>query len=107
MKTNESTVTFANPRRGSGGWSTSPWLGLSSSKAIGFTYSSAKFNEMFGYTATEVLGLGPLDTVVESDHPLVAEQLRRRLDGSAPSVEYVFRALSLVGCRPASALSLC
>lgn len=57
------------------------------------TYSNDKFNEMFGYTATEVLRLGPMDTVVEGDRPLVEAQRRKRLDGSASSVEHVFRGL--------------
>jgi|CXWL01.1.fsa_nt_gi PAS domain S-box-containing protein len=62
-----------------------------------FTYSNAKFDEMFGYTAAEVLQLGPKDMAVESDRPLVDEQLGKRLDGSARSVEYVFQGLKKNG----------
>lgn len=56
-----------------------------------FNYSNAKYNEIFGYSADEMRLLGPLDTVIESDHPLVAETIRKRLSGEVEQVDYVFR----------------
>jgi diguanylate cyclase (GGDEF)-like protein/PAS domain S-box-containing protein len=58
-----------------------------------FTYSNAKFNEIFGYSADEVRDLGPLDVAIENDRPLVAENIRRRLSGEVDRVEYGFRGL--------------
>jgi diguanylate cyclase (GGDEF)-like protein/PAS domain S-box-containing protein len=58
-----------------------------------FSYSNAKFDEIFGYSADEVLGLGPLDVAIEGDRPLVAENIRKRLSGEVERVEYVIRAL--------------
>jgi diguanylate cyclase (GGDEF)-like protein/PAS domain S-box-containing protein len=58
-----------------------------------FTYSNAKFNEIFGYSADEVRDLGPLDVAIEDDRPLVAENIRRRLSGEVDRVEYGFRGL--------------
>jgi len=50
--------------------------GSSSSKAASFSYSNAKFDEMFGYTAEEMRRIDPLDLVAEADRPLVAESMR-------------------------------
>ena len=58
-----------------------------------FTYSNAKFNEIFGYSATEVGDLRPLDTAIESDRPIVEEQTRRRMAGEQDHVQYGFRGL--------------
>ena len=58
-----------------------------------FTYSNARFNEMFGYSEDEVRRLGPLDLAVESDRPLIVEQLRTRLSGETASVHYMFRGV--------------
>ncbi|MDP1613979.1 MAG: sensor domain-containing diguanylate cyclase [Sulfuritalea sp.] len=58
-----------------------------------FSFSNAKFDEMFGYGSDEIRALGPLDVVIESDRPLVAESVRRRLSGEVDQVEYVFRGL--------------
>jgi diguanylate cyclase (GGDEF)-like protein/PAS domain S-box-containing protein len=58
-----------------------------------FSYSNAKFDEIFGYCGDEVRGLGPLDTVTENDRPLVAENIRKRLNGDVDQVEYVFRGV--------------
>ena len=57
------------------------------------SYSNAKFNQIFGYSAEEVREIGPLDTVTEKDRALVAENLRKRLSGEAEQVHYVFRGL--------------
>jgi diguanylate cyclase (GGDEF)-like protein/PAS domain S-box-containing protein len=58
-----------------------------------FSYSNAKFNEICGYSAEEVRGLGLLDIVIESDRALVAENIRKRLSGEVAQVDYVFRGL--------------
>ena len=58
-----------------------------------FSYSNAKFDEIFGYSADEVRWLGPLDVAIESDRPLVAENIRKRLSSEVDRVDYVFRGL--------------
>jgi diguanylate cyclase (GGDEF)-like protein/PAS domain S-box-containing protein len=58
-----------------------------------FSYSNAKFDEIFGYTADEVRQLGPLDIAAEEDRPLVKENIRRRMSGEAERVAYLFRGL--------------
>jgi diguanylate cyclase (GGDEF)-like protein/PAS domain S-box-containing protein len=62
-----------------------------------FTYSNAKFDEIFGYSAEEVRRLGPLDVAVEEDRPLVAEMVRVRATGDFDRVEYAFRGLRKSG----------
>ena len=57
-----------------------------------FSYSNAKFDEIFGYSAEEIRGLGPLDIAIESDRPLMAENIRKRLSGEVERAEYVIRA---------------
>ena len=56
-----------------------------------FSYTNAKYDEMFGYDAHELRRLGPLDLVLDADRPVVMEALRKRLEGDADTVEYVFR----------------
>jgi len=58
-----------------------------------FSYSNAKFDEIFGYGAEAVRELGLLDITVESDRPRVAEQIRRRLSGEVEQVAYAFSGL--------------
>ncbi len=58
-----------------------------------FTYTNPKFSEIFGYSADEVLALGPVDTAIESDRPLVAENVRKRLSGEVERVDFLFRGL--------------
>jgi diguanylate cyclase (GGDEF)-like protein/PAS domain S-box-containing protein len=58
-----------------------------------FTYTNAKFNEMFGYSETEIRKLGPLDVAVGADRPKVAESVRKRLSGETTQVVYGFRGL--------------
>jgi diguanylate cyclase (GGDEF)-like protein/PAS domain S-box-containing protein len=58
-----------------------------------FTYTNSKFNEIYGYSAAEIMELGPVDTAIESDRPLVAENTRKRLSGEADRVEYTFHGL--------------
>jgi diguanylate cyclase (GGDEF)-like protein/PAS domain S-box-containing protein len=56
-----------------------------------FSYSNAKFDEIFGYSADEIRNLGPLQIAVESDRALVAENIGKRLSGEIDRVSYVFR----------------
>ena len=58
-----------------------------------FSYSNAKFDEIFGYSADEVRRLGPLDVATEDDIPLVAERIRERVSGEVEQVHYTFRGL--------------
>jgi diguanylate cyclase (GGDEF)-like protein/PAS domain S-box-containing protein len=58
-----------------------------------FSYSNAKFDEMFGYSGEEIRRLGPLDTATEQDRPRVAEHIRKRLSGEVQQADYVFRGL--------------
>ncbi len=58
-----------------------------------FSYSNAKFDEIFGYSSAEIRGMGPLQTVVEGDRALVAAKIQKRLAGEANHLQYVFRGL--------------
>lgn len=58
-----------------------------------FSYTNARFNEIFGYTDDEIRALRPLDLVIEGDRPLVTEHFRRRLSGEVGPVDYVFHGL--------------
>jgi diguanylate cyclase (GGDEF)-like protein/PAS domain S-box-containing protein len=58
-----------------------------------FSYSNAKFDEIFGYSSDEIRGLGPLQVAVESDRALVAENIDKRLSGEVDQLEYVFHGL--------------
>ena len=58
-----------------------------------FSYSNARFDEMFGYSADEVRNLGPVDTAIESDRAFAAENLRKRVSGEVDRVDYAFRGL--------------
>jgi PAS domain S-box-containing protein len=58
-----------------------------------FTYTNAKFAEMFGYTLEETLRMGPLDIAAEDSRQIVAEQVRRRLSGEVDRLAYLFRGL--------------
>lgn len=57
------------------------------------SYANAKFTDIFGYSDEESQALGLLDLVIESDRPLVAENIRKRLSGEADQVAYAFRGL--------------
>ena len=65
-------------------------VGIATIEEGKLTYSNPKFDEIFGYDAKEIRDLGPLDLVVESDHALVAEAMRKRLSGEVDEVAYFF-----------------
>lgn len=58
-----------------------------------FTYSNAKFDEIFGYTADEVRRLGPLETVTPEDRLRAKETIRRRVSGEVGQVVYIVHGL--------------
>jgi diguanylate cyclase (GGDEF)-like protein/PAS domain S-box-containing protein len=58
-----------------------------------FSYANVKFNEIFGYCAEEVRGLGVLDIVIACDRPRVAENIQKRLHAESATPKYVFRGL--------------
>lgn len=58
-----------------------------------FTYSNAKFDEMFGYTAEEVRTLKITDIVAESDRAVVADIMRQQFSGDKKGVKFEFHGL--------------
>jgi diguanylate cyclase (GGDEF)-like protein/PAS domain S-box-containing protein len=57
------------------------------------SYTNAKFDEIFGYTADEIRRLGLDDVIVEETRALVKENIRRRLSGEVDHIDYGFRGL--------------
>jgi diguanylate cyclase (GGDEF)-like protein/PAS domain S-box-containing protein len=58
-----------------------------------FSYSNAKFDEIFGYSSDEVRSMGPLQVAIEGDRALVAANIDQRLSGETDHLEYTFRGL--------------
>jgi diguanylate cyclase (GGDEF)-like protein/PAS domain S-box-containing protein len=58
-----------------------------------FSYSNAKFDEIFGYTSQEVRDMGLLKVAIEGDRALVAENMEKRLSGEVDRLVYVFHGL--------------
>ena len=58
-----------------------------------FSYTNAKFNEIFGYDAVEIRHLGPVEVTVESDRALVASQVLARMSGAGDRLAYTFHGL--------------
>jgi diguanylate cyclase (GGDEF)-like protein/PAS domain S-box-containing protein len=58
-----------------------------------FTYANSRLSEMYGYSAEEMMRLGPVETTARVDRDLVQAQMRRRLSGEIDHLSYVFRAL--------------
>lgn len=57
-------------------------------------YANEAVMQIFGYRPEELMGhLGPLDLVHPEDRPLVAEELRKRLEGEVEYAHYTFRGL--------------
>ncbi len=74
-----------------------PLVGIATIENDKFTFMNAKFAEIFGYAADELIGAGPLSLAVDEDKPKVAEQLYKRLNGEVKSVDYTFRGLKKNG----------
>ncbi|HEX9781859.1 MAG TPA: PAS domain S-box protein [Opitutaceae bacterium] len=63
-----------------------------------FVYVNPRFVEIFGYnSAEEIIGRTPLDLTAEPDRAVVAENIRRRLNGETKSIAYTFRGLRADG----------
>lgn len=62
-----------------------------------FSYSNAKFDEIFGYSSDEVRQLGPLDVASEDNRPVVMENIRKRLNGEVDQISYIFRGVQKNG----------
>jgi PAS domain S-box-containing protein len=59
-----------------------------------FSYVNPAFARMFGYTVEEIVDrLGSLDLTYPEDRQLVADNMRRRLDGEVEDLRYEFRGL--------------
>ncbi|MBI4922619.1 MAG: GGDEF domain-containing protein [Devosia nanyangense] len=58
-----------------------------------FTYSNAKFDEIFGYTADEMRQLGPVDLAADEDRAMVEENVRRRVSGEIDQIDFGYRGL--------------
>lgn len=57
-----------------------------------FLHVNRRFAEIFGYTIEEVKALGTISEVVHpDDRELVADNVRRRLEGEADAIRYEFR----------------
>jgi PAS domain S-box-containing protein/putative nucleotidyltransferase with HDIG domain len=59
-----------------------------------FAYVNPRFAEIFGYASPrELVGVEPVALVAEHDRELVAENMRRRLEGEVQNVSYSFTAV--------------
>lgn len=57
-----------------------------------FKYVNRKFADIHGYKIEEIVGLlGPEDTIVSEDLPIIQEQIRKRLSGEIDSSQIFFR----------------
>ncbi|MDQ7001026.1 MAG: PAS domain S-box protein, partial [Mariprofundus sp.] len=60
-----------------------------------FKYINPRLAEIFGYTEEELIDrLGPEQLVFEEDRPLVAENIRKRIEGVEKSAHYTFRGIT-------------
>lgn len=55
------------------------------------TYANPRAAEIFGYTPAEIIGMRALDFAVEEDRGLMTENIRKRMEGTASSVRYIYR----------------
>ncbi len=59
-----------------------------------FAYVNPRFAEIFGYTAEEMMQMQDISIAIcEEDRELVAEQVRRRVNGEITTAHYTFRGL--------------
>jgi PAS domain S-box-containing protein len=59
-----------------------------------FRYVNPAMAKIYGYRVEEIVDhLGPMDLVHPDDRPVVAENLRRRIEGEVEEVRYGFRGL--------------
>jgi PAS domain S-box-containing protein len=57
-----------------------------------WVYVNPRMAEMFGYTQDGMIGMQPVELVVEADRETVRESLRKRMSGEIHSDHYTFRA---------------
>jgi PAS domain S-box-containing protein len=63
-----------------------------------FRYVNPALAEIFGYTPDEIIDkLGPLDLTHPDDRPLVAENIRKRMQGEVESIHYTLRGIKKDG----------
>jgi PAS domain S-box-containing protein len=63
-----------------------------------FEYVNPRMAEVFGYAPEEIIGkLGSADLTQPEDRPLVAENIRRRMEAEASSLQYELRGLRKSG----------
>jgi PAS domain S-box-containing protein len=58
-----------------------------------FSYVNPALAKMFGYQVEEIVGRNSMDLTCPDDQPLVAENMRRRLEGEIDEIRYEFRGL--------------
>jgi PAS domain S-box-containing protein len=59
-----------------------------------FVYVNPKMAEIFGYSREELIsGISHLDLTADDDRPMAAENVRKRVQGEAQSMQYEFRGL--------------
>lgn len=59
-----------------------------------FSYVNSKLAEIFGYSIDEILQLGPLNIIVEKDHPRLLERIRKVLtDDQKREGAFIYRGL--------------
>jgi len=69
-------------------------VGIYMSQKGKFIYVNPTLASIFGYTPEELVGkLGPFDLTHPEDRPLVAEQIRKRIEGRPEEMHYTFRGL--------------
>lgn len=64
-----------------------------------FSHANPKLASIFGYSVDELLQLGPLDVVAENERPLVAEHIRKGLDGETKDAPFTYLGLRKDGTR--------
>jgi PAS domain S-box-containing protein len=58
-----------------------------------FAYVNPKMSEIFGFTEEELTSRPVADFIFEADRPLVAENIRKRLEGIVPHIRYGLRVV--------------
>jgi PAS domain S-box-containing protein len=62
-----------------------------------FVYVNPKLTEILGYSAEELTSRPVLDFVATEDRPLVAENVRKRMEGVVPQIRYSLRMIHKEG----------
>jgi diguanylate cyclase (GGDEF)-like protein/PAS domain S-box-containing protein len=68
-----------------------PLVGIAIIEDGKFSFTNPKFGEIFGYSAEELLGLGPVDMAAHADEATVANHVRERIRGEVKVIDYTFR----------------